>query len=87
VADLILVRRMQPWTKSVVFGCISAAAIAATYTHWPDPDFAGAMFWYNMTFYLPLVLLALVCWIAHFIFTLLSCDNAVPGGYSIEWLL
>ena len=55
---------MQSWTKAVLFGAVSAAAIAATYTRAPESDFAGAGLWYNITFYLPLVIVSFVCWVA-----------------------
>ena len=54
---------MQPWTKAVVFGGISAALIALIYvTHSPDPGFAGANFAYNLSFFFPVVIASFVCW-------------------------
>ncbi len=47
----------------MIFGAVSAAAIGATYTRAPDSDFAGAAMAYNVTFYIPLVLLSFVSWV------------------------
>ena len=55
---------MQNWTPAVIFGAVSAAAIGATYTRSPESDFAGAAAWHNITFYLPLVFLSFVFWVA-----------------------
>jgi hypothetical protein len=63
VADLVLVRRMQPWTKAVGFGAVSAALIALIYvTPSPEPGFAGANLGYNVSFFFPVVLSSFVCW-------------------------
>jgi hypothetical protein len=55
---------MENWTPAVVFGAVSAAAIGLTYTRSPESDFAGAAFAYNLTFYLPLLFLSFVFWVA-----------------------
>jgi len=55
---------MQPWTKAIVFGAISAALIVLMYvTSSPEPGFAGANFGYNITFFFPIMIASLVCWV------------------------
>jgi hypothetical protein len=54
--------RPQCWTKAMVLAAASAAAIGATYTWWPDPDFAGGVAFYNVFFYYPLVIFAFASW-------------------------
>jgi hypothetical protein len=70
---------MQPWTKAVVFGAVSTAVIAFIQLS-PDPDrgFAGALFVYNLTFFFPLVLLSLACWIAAIVFYVLFIRRGSP---------
>jgi amino acid permease len=54
---------MQPWTKAVVFGAISAALIVLIYaTPSPEPGFAGANFGYNVSFFFPIMILSFVFW-------------------------
>ena len=69
VAQLGSLDGMQPWTKAVVFGAISTAAITWIQIR-PTPElgFAGAAFVYNLTFFFPLVLLSLACWILAIVF-------------------
>jgi succinate dehydrogenase/fumarate reductase cytochrome b subunit len=55
---------MENWTPAVVFGAVSTVAIGATYTRSPESDFAGATMTYNVFFYLPLVFLSFVFWLA-----------------------
>jgi hypothetical protein len=63
---------MQAWTKAVVFGAISTAAITwIQVSPTPEPGFAGAAFGYNLTFFFPLVLASLVFWIPAFVFYIL----------------
>jgi hypothetical protein len=63
---------MQPWTKAVVFGAVSTAAIALIqFAPSPEPGFAGAAFVYNVTFFFPVVLLSLACWIPALVFYVL----------------
>jgi hypothetical protein len=54
---------MQPWTKALVFGSISAALMVLIYiTPSPEPGFAGANFGYNISFFFPVVIASFVCW-------------------------
>ena len=54
---------MQPWTKAVVFGAISAVLIVLIYlTPSPEPGFAGANFGYNVSYFFPVVIASFVCW-------------------------
>ena len=54
---------MQPFTKAIVFGAISAALIVLIYvTPSPEPGFAGAAFGYNTPFFFPVVILSFVFW-------------------------
>lgn len=63
---------MQPWTKAVMFGALSTAAITwIQVTPTPEPGFAGAAFGYNVTFFFPLVVLAFACWIPAVVFYVL----------------
>jgi hypothetical protein len=54
---------MQPWTKAILFGSMSAALIVLIYvTPSPEPGFAGAAFGYNISFFFPVVIASFVCW-------------------------
>lgn len=54
---------MQSWTKAVVYGALSTAAITWIQIRpTPEPGFAGAAFVYNVTFFFPLVLLSFASW-------------------------
>jgi hypothetical protein len=60
---------MQPWTKALLFGALSTAAIVWIQIRpTPEAGFAGAAFAYNLTFFFPLVLLSFACWIAAVVF-------------------
>ena len=49
------------WKKSIIFSFISAAVIFFTYLRPPaDPNYAGAMFEYNIGFFFPMLLLSAV---------------------------
>jgi len=63
---------MHVWTKAVVFGAISTAAITWIQVRpTPEPGFAGAAFGYNVTFFFPLVLLSLASWAAAVVYYVL----------------
>jgi hypothetical protein len=63
---------MQPWTKAVVFGAVSTAAIAwIQIAPAPEPGFAGAAFGYNLTFFFPLMFASLLFWIPAVVFYVL----------------
>jgi hypothetical protein len=63
---------MKPWTKAVVFGAVSTAAITWIQIRpTPEPGFAGAAFGYNVTFFFPLVLLSFACWTAGVVYYVL----------------
>ena len=59
---------MQHWTKAVLFGAVSTAAIAATLAWSPDSGFAGGIFVYNVTFFFPLVIVSFACWVTAVLF-------------------
>ncbi len=54
---------MQPWTKAIVFGAISAVLIVLIYvTPSPEPGFAGAAFGYNTSFFFPVAIWSFPFW-------------------------
>ena len=60
---------MNRWFKAIVAGIASTLAIVATYVWIPkDPDFAGSVFGWNLTFYLPMLALSFACWVAALVF-------------------
>jgi len=63
-------RRAWSWFSGAVsLGSISALAVVATYI-WPpsDPDFAGGVFVWNVSFGFPMLELSFICWLGGLIF-------------------
>ena len=47
---------------SIISGVMSAALIGITYTKQPEnPDYAGSIFSYNLSFFFPLLTLSFIC--------------------------